>query len=518
MSVDTNEFFREVTLRLCRNLEIEKGLQECVEYIAKYIPVDVMYLQRYEPELNAMRIVARARENMCELMDLLVPFDEDSTNKLIELAKVWRAGEMPAVLTLNKPLEEPVTRLMQSSLDEPPSSALSMPLTLEDKIMGTLVVLAEGDNRYNEYHTQLYATLKEPFFIAMSNTLKHREVLQLKDLLADDNRYLHSELKRHSGDEIIGANFGLKDVMHKVQHVAGLHSPVLLLGETGVGKDVVANIIHDLSAHSKGSFISVNCGAIPESLIDSELFGHEKGAFTGALAQKRGRFERADKGTIFLDEIGELPLQAQVRLLKVLQNKEIERVGGVKTISLDLRVIAATNRDLEKMVQDGDFREDLWFRLNVFPIKIPPLRERKQDIVALLQHFVIQKASELNLPSIPEVEPGSTEILMNYEWPGNVRELSNIVERAMIINPSGPLEFSQLITTRESKSFETIMQTSLSRNLDQLIASHIQNVVNETKGKIHGPGGAAEILGVNPSSLRNKMNKFGIKYGRSFES
>ncbi|MFC1493157.1 sigma-54 interaction domain-containing protein [candidate division KSB1 bacterium] len=518
MSVDINEFFREVTLRLCRNLEIEKGLQDCVAYLANHIPVDVMYLQRYEPELNAMRIVARARENNCELMDLLIPFDEDSTQKLIELAKVWRAGEMPTVLTINKPLEEPVTILMQSSLGEPPSSALSMPLTLKDKIMGTLVVLAEGDDRYNEYHTQLYTTLKEPFFVAMSNTLKHREVLQLKDLLADDNRYLYSELRRIAGDQIIGANFGLRDVMEKVRQVAYLHSPVLLLGETGVGKDVIANIIHDSSPHSKGAFISVNCGAIPESLIDSELFGHEKGAFTGALAQKRGRFERADKGTIFLDEIAELPLQAQVRLLKVLQDKEIERVGGVKIIPLDLRVIAATNRDLEKMVHDGEFREDLWFRLNVFPIKIPPLRERKQDIVAMLQHFINLKARELNLPQIPAVKRESTQLLMSYDWPGNVRELSNIVERAIIINPQGPLDFTQLIPKGKHVAHDSNQPVSSTKNLDKLIASHIQSIVNETKGKIHGSGGAAEILGVNPSSLRNKMNKYGIKYGRSFES
>ncbi len=511
------DFFWEITKRLCGNLEIEEGLRSCVEYMAKHLPVDVMYLQKYESELNAMRIVARARENMSEQMDLLVPFNSDSTNALLELANVWRAGELPAVIRINKPLEEPVTIHMQRSLGEPPSSALSMPLILENKIIGTLVVLAEGNDRYSEYHSNLYSLLKEPFFVAMSNTLKHREVLKLKDLLADDNRYLHGELRRISGDEIIGANFGLKEVMEKAGHVASLDSPVLLLGETGAGKDVIANAIHYSSPRKNGPFVSVNCGAIPDTLIDSELFGHEKGAFTGALAQKRGRFERADKGTIFLDEIGELPLPAQVRLLKVIQSKEIERVGGVKTIPLDIRIIAATNRDLEKMVQSGEFREDLWFRLNVFPISIPPLRERKHDIAALLQHLIILKTRELKLPQIPAVVPDSMKILMNYGWPGNVRELGNLVERSMILNPAGPLDFSLLIPSGKVPDEIPLPGASSSRNLDNLISDHIQNVVLETNGKIHGPGGAAEILGVNPSSLRNKMNKYGIKYGRSFK-
>jgi transcriptional regulator with GAF, ATPase, and Fis domain len=207
----------------------------------------------------------------------------------------------------------------------------------------------------------------------------------LKERLADDNRYLHTELRRISGDEITGADFGLREVMHRVRHVAPTESPVLLTGETGAGKDVIANAIHLGSPRRDGPFIPVNCGAIPESLIDSELFGHEKGAFTGALAQKRGRFERAHNGTILLDEIGEMPLEAQVRLLRVLQHREIERVGGTSRILVDIRVIAATNQDLYSMVQAGRFREDLYFRLNVFPITVPPLRERAGDIPALVQ-------------------------------------------------------------------------------------------------------------------------------------
>ncbi len=338
----------------------------------------------------------------------------------------------------------------------------------------------------------------------------NREVVKQKNQLADDNRYLHGELRRLSGDEVIGANFGLKDVMLKVQQVAAVDSPVLLLGDTGVGKDVLANTIHYSSPRSKGPFVSVNCGAIPESLLDSELFGHEKGAFTGALAQKRGRFERAEKGSIFLDEIGELPPPAQVRLLRVLQEKEIERVGGNKTIKLDIRIIAATNRNLEEMIQTGQFREDLWFRINVFPILVPPLRERKADIPALLKHFVILKAKELKICDVPEIPPEEIDVLMQYHWPGNVRELQNIIERAIILNPQGPLTFDDLNLSQKQKSKDIKEKNDMPDDLDEVVSYHIRNVLSRTNGKVHGSGGAAELLGINPNTLRARMKKLGI--------
>jgi transcriptional regulator with GAF, ATPase, and Fis domain len=243
--------------------------------------------------------------------------------------------------------------------------------------------------------------LNEPFSIALSNFLRFEEVLKLKEMLADDNRFLHQELRSGSGENIIGRDFGLRAVMDMVQRVAPMDSPVLLLGETGSGKEVIANAIHQSSGRREGPFIKVNCGAIPETLVDSELFGHEKGAFTGAISQKRGRFERAHKGTLFLDEIGELRPSIQVKLLRVLQNHEIERVGGSKAIPVDIRIIAATHRDLEQMVSMGEFREDLFYRINVFPISIPPLRERKMDIPALVQHIVERKARIMALPDVP---------------------------------------------------------------------------------------------------------------------
>jgi transcriptional regulator with GAF, ATPase, and Fis domain len=337
----------------------------------------------------------------------------------------------------------------------------------------------------------------------------------LKDLLADDNRYLHRELFHLSGDEIVGADFGLKGVMAMARQVASLNSPVLLLGETGVGKDVIANAIHYSSPRKDGPLVKVNCGAIPETLLDSELFGHEKGAFTGAISQKRGRFERADHGTIFLDEIGELPAQAQVRMLRVLQDKEIERVGGMSPISLDIRLIAATNRNLEEMVQEKKFREDLWFRLNVFPIRIPPLRERKEDIPALVRHFVERKSRELKLAPSPPLARGVIDRLLTYPWPGNVRELENVVERTLILSKGEPLTFDDLLGGKfGDRPPASVEKHSGSLKLDEIVSAHIRRVLEMTKGKVHGQGGAAELLGINPSTLRNRMNLLGIPYGR----
>lgn len=501
-------------MRICGSLEIEDGLRSCLEYLSQYMPADALYLEKHEEELGSMRGIARASAGKGEKIDLLIPLSEPAKKANEEWMESLRSGTLPPVIIINNPDEEPVSKHLLEAMNEPLSSVMALPLIIENHLVGGLTLLARGKDRFSEDHARLYANLKVPFFLAMSNTLKHREILQLKDLLADDNRYLHNELRRISGDEIIGANFGLREVMHKVHQVASLDSPVLLLGETGVGKDVIANTIHYSSSRSEGPFVSVNCGAIPDTLIDSELFGHEKGAFTGALSQKRGRFERADKGTIFLDEIGELPSQAQVRLLRVLQSREIERVGGDRTIPLNIRIIAATNRNLEEMVKTGKFREDLWFRLNVFPIWIPPLRDRNADIPALLQHFITVKSKELNLPAIPELAPGAIDHLMQYHWPGNVRELENIVERAIILNPQGPLTFDDLIRSQQGKKPALSEQHSETDELDYVISRHIQKVLHKTEGKVHGPGGAAELLGINPSTLRARMNKLGIHYGR----
>jgi transcriptional regulator with GAF, ATPase, and Fis domain len=514
--MEKNEFFRQATSRICGNLAIERALASSLNFLRKEMPVDRMLLQLFEEGFNAVRTVASATPAGGKIDNLLTPMSAGAKQEIMNFEEEYMrqspnsAWYIPDESQLKLMFEE-----MLKGHEVTATSLLVLPLRMEgDKVVGGggLILTTQGKVRFTQSHADLLYMLREPFAIAMSNALKHGEVLKLRDMLADDNRYLHSELRRLSGDEIIGANFGLKKVMYKVQQVAALDSPVLLLGETGVGKDVIANTIHYSSSRSDGPFVSVNCGAIPETLIDSELFGHEKGAFTGALAQKRGRFERANKGTIFLDEIGELPLQAQVRLLKVLQSKEIERVGGVKTIPLDIRIIAATNRNLEEMVKLNEFREDLWFRLHVFPIQIPPLRERQSDIPALLQHFILLKSRELKLPAIPKLAPGAIDPLMDYQWPGNVRELENVVERALILNPNGPLNFENMCLERVEKTTNEVTDVEETFNLDENVSKLIHRVLKKTNGRVHGPGGAADILGINPSTLRNRMRKLGINY------
>ena len=304
--IDPDEFFRNITLKLCGHLQIEEGLRACIRYLSRHMPADYLYLEKYDESLGAVRYVARANVEKGERMDVLVPLSGPAKAQTAVILKNLKKNPEP-VFVINKPDKDPVTRDLLKGLGRPLSSILGIRLMTDGHYVGAVVLVAEGADRYTDDHAHLFATLKEPFFVAMSNTLKHREVLRLKDLLADDNRYLQGELRRISGDAVIGADFGLKQVMHKARQVAALDSPVLLMGETGTGKDVIANTIHFSSERSDGPFVTVNCGAIADSLIDSELFGHEKGAFTGALSPKRGRFERADKGTIFLDEIGELP-------------------------------------------------------------------------------------------------------------------------------------------------------------------------------------------------------------------
>lgn len=260
--------------------------------------------------------------------------------------------------------------------------------------------------------------------------------------------------------------------------------------------------------------MKVNCGAIPESLVDSVLFGHEKGAFTGALSQKRGRFERAHSGTIFLDEIGELPPAAQVRLLRVLQNKEIERVGGAEPVPVDVRIISATHRNLEDLIKDGKFREDLWFRLNVFPIMIPPLRHRPEDIPSLVNHFIEKKAIELRISDPPCIASGEFEKLQNYHWPGNVRELENLVERALIQNKNRKdLTFLNHdgSTPKKRTNYQSDTADSRLASLDDIIASHIKKALKQSGGRIEGKNGAAAILCLHPSTLRGKMRKMNIR-------
>jgi formate hydrogenlyase transcriptional activator len=515
MAVDENEFFRQATLRICRHLEIEKGLSSCLGYLSTIMPADMICLEIYEPDINALRIIARASLTEYRKTDLLVPMDQKARNMIQRIYRRFKTAGWPDAVLINDPDTDPVAPLVLDLLQAPGAALMHLILETEGRPLCSLMVIAQDQQRFSDEDARLLSLLKEPFSVAMSNALKHREVLHFRELLADDNRFLQNQLLSLSGDQIIGADFGLKNVMEKVRQVAAHDSPVLLLGETGTGKDVLANAIHYSSARRDAPFIAVNCGAIPENLMDSELFGHEKGAFTGALTQKRGRFERANNGTIFLDEIGDLPPQAQVRMLRVLQNHEIERLGGTQRISLNIRVIAATNKNLEEMIASRQFREDLWFRLNVFPIQIPPLKERKEDVPALVRHFVAKKAAELKLPNVPKIAPGAIDRLVAYAWPGNVREMENLVERALIVNPNAPLNFDEVgLPARPKETTSPCTDEGGLPPFDEMVSGYIKRVLDVTNGKIHGPGGAAEVMAINPSTLRSKINKLGIRYTR----
>ncbi len=511
MGISENDFFRQATLRICGHLDIEKAMYECLVYLQTIMPADLICLEIYEPDISSLRIIAKATLKDCKKTDILIPMNQESKNLMRKIYKKFKASDLVDAVVINDPDKDPVAELIMERLNRSEASLIHMALETEGRPLCSILIAVKEKNRYSDEDARLVSLLKEPFSVAMSNTLKHREVLHLKELLADDNKFLHRQLLYLSGNQIIGADFGLKKIMEMVRQVAEHDSPVLLLGETGTGKDVIANAIHYSSTRKDSPFIAVNCGAIPENLLDSELFGHEKGAFTGAVDQKRGRFERADNGTIFLDEIGELPPQAQVRLLRVLQNKEIERVGGTRQIPLNIRIIAATNKNLEEMVTSSQFREDLWFRLNVFPILIPPLRDRKEDIPAFIRHFIEKKSRDLKLPSVPKLQPGAIDRLLDYNWPGNVREIENIVERALILSKGKLLAFENLKqTSHKTNSISSSKPDEKFPEFNKIITEYIREALSLTNGKIHGAGGAAELMGINPSTLRSKIKKLGI--------
>ncbi|KAF2517129.1 sigma-54-dependent transcriptional regulator [Flavobacterium foetidum] len=308
---------------------------------------------------------------------------------------------------------------------------------------------------------------------------------------------------------IIGNSPLLNEVIEKIRIVAPAETSVLILGESGTGKERVAHALHDLSAHKSNAIVVVNCAALPQSLVESELFGHEKGSFTGANSQRIGKFEQAHNGTIFLDEIGELPLDSQVKLLRVLQEKEIQRLGGSSTIKINVRVIAATNRSLEKEVAEGRFRLDLYYRLNVFPIELPPLKERKEDIEALAAYFVKKYAAK-SRKNVSHINPSALAQLMNYDWPGNIRELEHLIERNVLLAKTSEIEKFDL----PSNTLIHLQQNNgKMKTMEEMEKEHIMTALQNCGGKVSGPGGAAELLQMQPQTLYSKMKKLGIKQG-----
>ncbi len=400
-------------------------------------------------------------------------------------------------------IESEITRRL---LDQGVRSLCSVPLLSRDKIFGTLDVMRSREDDFTPAESELLSQVAQQIAIAVENGLAYKQIAQLRDTLAKEKLYLEEEIQtEYNFEEIVGDSQALKRTLKHVQTVAATDSTVLILGETGSGKELVARALHNLSDRRERTFVKLNCAAIPTGLLESELFGHEKGAFTGAIATKIGRFELADRGTIFLDEVGEIPLELQVKLLRVLQEQEFERLGSTRTIRVNVRLIAATNRDLAQLVEDKEFRNDLYYRLNVFPITVPPLRERTEDIPALTRHFA-QKFAQRMKKRIETIPSEAMKALQHYPWPGNVRELENFVERAVILTEGQDL-FVPLTELKQRPSLTTNFETT---TLEQAEREHILKALRETNWTIGGPTGAAAKLGMKRTTLQSKMQKLGI--------
>jgi len=401
-------------------------------------------------------------------------------------------------------------------------SVLAVGLAIEKEPLGALLLGADAPRVLGSAQEAWLLALREPIAVALRNHLRLRELIALREAAEADRRSLLARLGRQEiTDTLIGAGSGLREVMRGVELVAPSGAPVLILGETGSGKEVIARAIHDRSPRAHGPFLRVNCGAIPPDLVDSELFGHERGSFTGAATRRLGWFERADRGTLFLDEIGELTPAIQVRLLRILQDGSFERVGGQQQLRVDVRLIAATHRDLHAMVRDGRFREDLWYRINVFPVHLPALRDRPEDIPAMANHFAQRAAERLGLTQrLPT--PADMDRLLAYPWPGNVRELAAVIERAAILGDGQRLEVERALGTGSASPMppEKRPPTASSRPIDPLepieplevvTRRHIERALAQTLGRVEGPFGAARLLDVHPDTLRSRMRKLGIQ-------
>jgi formate hydrogenlyase transcriptional activator len=395
--------------------------------------------------------------------------------------------------------------LYERVIEEGLKTGCYLPLVVRDRVVGVMMLARRSDNAFEEDDVILLERVASQVAIAVDNTLEYERATQDRDKETKQRLYLEEEIRAEFGD-IVGESPTLKTTLSLVSVVAPTDSSVLVLGETGTGKELIARAIHKLSSRSQRPFVKLNCAAIPLGLLESELFGHEKGAFTGAVAQKTGRFELADKGTLFLDEVGDIPLELQAKLLRVLQEQEFERLGSNRTHKVDVRLIAATHRDLPAMAKQGTFREDLYYRLKVFPIQVPALRQRTDDIPRLVRHFTTLYAQRMN-KRIDAVPPETMDALVRYQWPGNVRELQNFIERAVILSPQSILR----APVSELEPFQADKKSTAPLNgLAEVERDHILRALEVSNWVIGGLSGAAARLGMKRTSLVYRMKKLCI--------
>jgi hydrogenase-4 transcriptional activator len=531
------QFMLAVWREACRHIEIQDFASSIMEQLAEQLPLNQLVVRRFHRESSDLVTVAVASESSGPA--------EAASAAWSEQRRHFPAEDWTRVIGwcgTGRVLRRGVRRTGMVSLVLPPeitADVLVAPLVTTSAPEGILVLVAHPDRTFDEPHLEWIEALREPFTAALENDRRVHELATLRAAAEADRGALLRRLGRNDlGDTIVGEQTGLRQVMERVALVTHSDLPVLILGETGTGKELVARALHVRSARHEGPFIRVNCGAIPPDLIDSQLFGHEKGSFTGADQARAGWFERADGGTLFLDEIGELPLEAQVRFLRVLQDGFVERVGGNRPVHVDVRVVAATHRDLAQMVREGRFREDLWYRLAVFPILIPPLRERKPDIAPLATHFAERAAIRFGLP-VTTPTADDIRLLQTYDWPGNIRELGAVMDRAVILGGGQRLEVvkalgwldttsgSPLIAPNKGPAEHAVVSSPTPPatqqggqpsnkleilSLDAAMRAHIEMVLERTEGRIEGRRGAAALLKINPHTLRARMRKLGIHW------
>jgi transcriptional regulator with GAF, ATPase, and Fis domain len=509
----------EVWREVCRHIEIGESIERLGPILLRRLPIDLIMIRRLDPARSCVDTVATGlgKPALAASSPHLTGRTSVTPAELEQLAAWCARGKV-----LRGTARQARRRLPGVLPEELEGQCLAGPLRVPDSPPGVLVLMEPAGQKLRDEHTELVQELLEPLAVALENDHRLRELVSLREALEADKMSLLSRLGRHDiSDSIVGAETGLKPVMDQIELVARSDTPVMIFGETGAGKEVVARAIHGRSRRGPGPFLRVNCGAIPPELVDSELFGHERGSFTGAVGTRKGWFERADGGTLFLDECGELTLAAQVRLLRILQDGTFERVGGERQLHVDVRIVAATHRDMAAMIADGRFRQDLWYRLAVFPIRLPPLRDRPADIPALAAHFALRATRRLGLPSMTPTA-GDIHLLVGYPWPGNVRELAAVIERAAILGAGDRLDVARALghrsgglmtsSTDADGGGSALKESGPLDSLDAAMARHIELALSRTGGRIEGPAGAAALLDINPHTLRARMRKLGVAW------
>lgn len=491
---DRSQLLLQVNNTLVSNLNLRELLSAISSALSPVMPHEAAALTLYDESRNELRVAAfdfSEHDGKC-MTGKVIPFTGNPIGEAFTTRKT-------ILIDYNQDSPEAVSSGLVSGC--------ASPLIFRDRVVGVLGIKSRRPKAFSLEDSELFEQVAKQVAIAVENALAYNEIETLKNKLEKEKLYLEEEIRtEYNFEEIIGSSSVLKRVLQNVETVATTDSTVLIFGETGTGKELIARAIHNLSDRRERTLVRVNCAAIPTGLLESELFGHEKGAFTGAIDRRIGRFELAHQGTIFLDEVEDIPPELQSKLLRVLQEQEFERLGSSRTLRVDVRVVAASNADLEQLVEEKKFRSDLYYRLNVFPITVPPLRERPEDI-PLLVHFFANKFAQQMKRRIESVPKETMAALVNYHWPGNIRELQNLVERGVILSRGSTLE----IPLGELKhSAKTVNHANGSTTLESVEREHILRVLTESKWVIGGPTGAAARLGVNRTTLNHRLRKLGI--------